>query len=115
MNVKSVTIYHNSRCTKSRQTLQLIRDQGIDPKIVNYLETPPNIVELRRIIKWSKLGVTDFVRQREQRELGLARSASEEELLRQMVANPKIIERPIVVCGSKACLGRPPERVLEIL
>jgi len=115
MKFKSITIYHNPRCSKSRQTLQLIRDHGIEPTIVNYLESPPDVTELRRIVKQSKLQVTDFVRRREQIELGLPTSDDEETLLKQMAANPKILERPIVVCGNKACLGRPPENVLDIL
>jgi arsenate reductase len=110
-----VTIYHNPRCTKSRQTLQLIKDQGVEPTIVEYLKTPPSTDELGTLIK--KLGIrpAELVRKKENKALGLADPTDDEGWIDRMVANPQIIERPIVVAGRKACLGRPPENVLEIL
>ena len=113
-----VTLYHNPRCSKSRQTLQLLEARGVKPKIVEYLNEPPSTAELRAIL--NKLGMKprDLLRQGEARyaELKLKeRALSEEALIKLMVENPILIERPIVVSGNKAALGRPPERVLEIL
>lgn len=117
--MKNVTIYHNPRCSKSRETLALLEQHGVDPKVVLYLETPPSADELKKLLK--ELGFTsarDLMRKKEDlyKELKLADdSLSEEQLLAAMTANPKLIERPIVVKGSKARIGRPPEQVLEIL
>ncbi len=110
-----VTIYHNPRCSKSRQTLQLLIDRGIEPVVVLYLETPPDVPVLRDIV--TKLGIEPaaLVRQKDRRALGLPETDDREELLQQMAANPQIIERPIVLSGTRARLGRPPEQVLEIL
>ncbi|MGK2922026.1 MAG: arsenate reductase (glutaredoxin) [Methyloceanibacter sp.] len=114
----TVTIYHNPRCSKSRQTLALIEDKGVAPKIVDYLKAPPSVAELKRILK--KLGLTarDIVRTGEARyaELGLKdKDIKDDELLALMVENPILIERPIVVSGERAAIGRPPEAVLKIL
>ena len=113
-----VTLYHNPRGSKSRQTLQLLEARGVKPKIVEYLNEPPSTAELRAIL--SKLGMKprDLLRQGEARyaELKLKeRALSEEALIKLMVENPILIERPIVVSGNKAAIGRPPEKVLEIL
>jgi arsenate reductase len=113
-----VVIYHNPRCSKSRRTLELLEARGIKPKIVDYLKEPPSAAELKSILK--KLGIRphDLLRQGEARygELGLKeRDLSDDDLIALMVANPILIERPIVVNGTKAALGRPPEKVLEIL
>lgn len=113
-----VTLYHNPRCSKSRQTLQLLEARGVKPKIVEYLNEPPSTAELRAIL--NKLGMKprDLLRQGEARyaELKLKeRALSEEALIKLMVENPILIERPIVVSGNKAAIGRPPEKVLEIL
>ncbi len=114
----TVTIYHNPRCSKSRQTLALIEDKGVAPKIVDYLKAPPSVAELKRILE--KLGLTarDIVRTGEARyaELGLKdKDIKDDELLALMVENPILIERPIVVSGERAAIGRPPEAVLKIL
>ena len=111
-------IYHNPRCTKSRQTLQRIRDAGIEPEIVEYLSAPPTATELKSII--SKLGLKpeELVRRKEAifKELGLAKAElSPQEWIQTMVDNPKLIERPIVVDGRRAVIGRPPENVDELL
>lgn len=114
----TVTIYHNPRCSKSRQTLALIEDKGVAPKIVDYLKAPPSVAELKRILKKLGLNARDIVRKGEARyaELGLKeRDVGDDELLALMVENPILIERPIVVSGEKAAIGRPPEAVLKIL
>lgn len=112
----SVTIYHNPRCSKSRQTLELIREQGVEPEIVEYLDTPPSAVELKAIL--GKLGKTaaEIVRKKEAKEEGIDVDAlGEDDLIAALAAHPRAIERPIVVKGSKAAMGRPPESVLDIL
>jgi arsenate reductase (glutaredoxin) len=114
----TTTIYHNPRCSKSRQTLALIEDKGIAPKVVDYLKAPPTVAELKNILKKLGLRARDIVRKGEARyaELGLKeRDVGDEELLAVMVENPILIERPIVVSGGKAAIGRPPEAVLKIL
>ena len=114
----SVTIYHNPRCSKSRQTLALLRDKGIEPEVVEYLQSPPKAAELKRILGLLGLGARALMRRKEAayKELGLADEAlSEAALVKAMVENPILIERPIVLANGKAALGRPPEQVLEIL
>lgn len=115
---RRVTIYHNPRCSKSRQTLELLQARGIDPDVVAYLETPPDAATLRRLL--SQLGLTprQLMRRGEERyrELGLDDPALDDDaLIRAMVDNPILIERPIVVSDQGARLGRPPENVLAIL
>jgi len=114
----TVTIYHNPRCSKSRQTLALLEEKGITPKIVKYLETPPSAAELKRVLKKLGLKARDIIRKGEAAyaELGLKDSEhTDDELLALMVKNPILIERPIVVSGDHAAIGRPPEAVLRIL
>lgn len=111
-----VTIYHNPRCSKSRETLKLIEDRGITPQVVEYLKTPPSAEELTRILAALGKKPTEIVRKKEAAEAGIDPAAlSDAELIHAMVANPAIIERPIVTAGGKAALGRPPESVLNIL
>lgn len=112
------TIYHNPRCSKSRQTLQLLQERGIEPDVVLYLDTPPDAKTLGAIIE--KLGITprQLLRKGEDeyKEANLAdTSLSDQQLIDAMVAHPRLIERPIVLHGDKAALGRPPENVLAIL
>ena len=114
----AVTIYHNPRCSKSRQTLQLLRDRGIEPEIVEYLKTPPSADEMDAVL--AKLGIEPraLMRTKETayRDAGMAdEGLSRRVLIDLMVANPIVIERPIVVNGARAALGRPPESVLSIL
>ena len=112
------TIYHNPRCSKSRQTLALLEERGIAPRVVDYLKTPPSVAELKTILKILGLKPRDLMRKGEPRyaELGLKdRDLDDDALIALMVANPILIERPIVVSGGKAAIGRPPESVLEIL
>lgn len=112
----AVTIYHNPRCSKSRQTLALIEDQGITPEIISYLETPPNQATLKKILGMLGTGPGDIVRKKEAKEAGLdIASMSDAAIIKAMVEHPAIIERPIVVSGKKAAMGRPPESVLDIL
>ncbi|WP_260513679.1 arsenate reductase (glutaredoxin) [Serratia fonticola] len=117
--MKNVTIYHNPRCSKSRETLALLEQHGVEPQVVLYLDTPPSVAELKKLLQ--ELGFTsarELMRKKEDlyKKLDLAdETLSEEQLLQAMVSNPKLIERPIVVKGGKARIGRPPEQVLEIL
>jgi len=115
----AVQIYHNPRCSKSRETLALLKDNGVEPDVVLYLYTPPDAATLKNLL--NMLGMTSargLMRQKEDlyKELNLADSAlSENALIEAMVAYPKLIERPIVVKNGQARIGRPPEQVLEII
>ncbi|HJO74213.1 MAG TPA: arsenate reductase (glutaredoxin) [Rhodospirillales bacterium] len=110
------TIYHNPRCSKSRQTLALLGERGIEPDIIEYLETPPSVEELTDILAMLGLGPRDIMRKKEAREAGLDDPGLDDAaLIKAMVANPIVIERPIVVNNGKAALGRPPESVADIL
>lgn len=114
----SVTIYHNPRCSKSRQTLALIEEKGIQPEIVEYLKTPPSMDDLKDILGKLGLSPRELMRTKEAeyKENGLNdESLSEEQLIKAMTENPKLIERPIVLNNGQARVGRPPESVLEIL
>ena len=114
----AVTIYHNPRCSKSRQTLALLQDRGIEPEVVEYLNDTPDAETLDALLKKLKLEPRALMRRKEARfkELGLDDPGlSREALIAAMVEHPILIERPIVVKGAKAALGRPPEKVLEIL
>lgn len=111
----TVTIYHNPRCSKSRETLRLIEERGVRPQVVEYLKTPPSVPELKAILAKLGLGPRDVLRAKEAKEAGVDPSLPDEELIAAMVKNPVVIERPIVVSGDRAALGRPPEKVLEIL
>lgn len=113
-----VTIYHNPRCSKSRQTLQLLTDNGVTPSIIEYLKFPPTAKELDAVLTKLGLDPRDAMRKKEApyKENGLGDPAlSRTALIDAMVANPILIERPIVVAGGKAAIGRPPESVLSIL
>lgn len=114
----SVKIYHNPRCSKSRQTLQLLKDRGVEPEIIEYLKTPPSVEELSDIL--DKLGMQprDLIRKQEAeyKSNGLDNiELANDSILSVMVENPILIERPIVVTDNKAAIGRPPENVLDIL
>lgn len=110
-------IYHNPRCSKSRNTLALLQERGIDPEVVLYLETPPDRETLEGLLTRLGKAPAELVRrgEAEYRELGLGAGSSDSELLAAMASHPKLIERPIVVRGERAVLGRPPENVLELL
>jgi arsenate reductase (glutaredoxin) len=113
---EDAVIFHNPKCSTSRNTLELLRDSGIEPKIVQYLKTPPTRDELVNMIRAAGIGVRDAVRKRESlyAELNLA-DASDDQLLDAMVEHPILIERPFVVTPKGTRLARPMERVREIL
>lgn len=113
-----VTIYHNPRCSKSRETLALLREKGIEPEVVEYLKTPPDAATLERLLRQLGLEPRELMRKKEPpyRELGLDDpTRSRAELIAAIVENPVLLERPIVAKDGRAALGRPPEKVLEIL
>ena len=113
---KPVTIYHNPRCAKSRATLALLREKGIEPRVVEYLKEPPSAAELKRILALLGMKPRDLLRKAEAKAAGLdIAGSSEAALVAAMVKHPIVIERPIVVAGGRAALGRPPEAVLKIL
>ena len=112
-----VTIYHNPRCSKSRQTLALLRARGIEPQVIHYLETPPDAATLRVLLRKLGISARELVRkgEPEYRSARLDRSdCTEAEVIEALAAHPGLIERPIVVSGERAVLGRPPENVLEL-
>jgi len=111
----TVTIYHNPRCSKSRQTLALLRERDADVQVVEYLKTPLDATTIRQLTKMLGLEPRDLIRDKEYRALNLAETDDPAELIKRMVAHPEIIQRPIVVRGDAARIGRPPESVLEIL
>jgi len=108
-------LYHNPRCGKSRQALELLRTRGVEPRIVEYLKTPPDVAELRRVLVLLGMTPRQLIRKREAAEVGLDDpTLTDDALVEGMVANPIVIERPILVAGDRAALGRPPEAVLGI-
>ena len=116
--MSEIQIYHNPRCSKSRQTLALLQQQGIEPSVIEYLKDVPSAADIESLL--SKLGITarELLRTKEDafKEHNLSdTSLSDADIIRAMVASPKLIERPIVVNGNQARIGRPPEQVLEIL
>lgn len=118
MNDDGIVIYHNPRCSKLRQALELLREQGIEPVIVDYLQTPPGVDELERILGLLGFEPRQLMRTQESEYLtaGLAdQELTRAQLLRALHDHPQLIERPIVIANGKAALGRPPERILEIL
>ena len=113
-----VILYHNPRCSKSRATLELLRQRGVEPRVVEYLKTPPSRAELTEILRRLELSARDLMRKNEAEyaEAGLGDPGlTEDTLIISMVQRPKLIERPILVTRGKAAIGRPPESVLEIL
>jgi arsenate reductase (glutaredoxin) len=111
-------IYHNPRCSKSRQTLELVNQQGVKPIIIEYLKVPPSFEELEKILDMLHMEPRDLMRRKETeyRELGLDDpSLDRNALIQAMLDHPKLIERPIVINNGKAAIGRPPESVLDIL
>ena len=114
----TIQIYHNPRCSKSRTTLELLNDKGVQPDIIEYLNTPPNKQQLEQILDMLGLEPRQLMRthETEYKENNLAdETLSRDQLIEAMTRYPKIIERPIVICNGKAAIGRPPETVLEIL
>ena len=116
--MSQVTIFHNPRCSKSRETLALLTDKGIEPTIVEYLKNVPSKDELKAVISALQISPRDLLRKKEAeyKQLDLDNpELSDEQLLDAMIQNPKLIERPIVIKADKARIGRPPESVLEIV
>ena len=114
----AITIYHNPKCSKSRQTLELLKENGITPTIIEYLKTPPTADTLKAILGQLGMATRDLMRKKEDAyaELELDNpSLSDDDLIGFMVKHPILIERPIVLANGKAALGRPPEQVLDIL
>ncbi len=114
----TTTMFHNPRCSKSRQTLELLNENGVHPEIVKYLENPPTIEELKEIRDMLGIGPRELMRkgEAEYKAQGLAdENLSDEELITAMVKTPRLIERPIVIKNGRAALGRPPVSVLDIL
>ena len=113
----NVIIWHNPRCSKSRQTLALIEEQGSNTEIVKYLETAPSIEEIKDILNKLGLRARELMRTKEAlyKELDLKNIEDESQLIQAMAKNPKLIERPVVIMGDKAILGRPPEKVIGFL
>jgi len=116
--MRQPTIYHNPRCSKSRATLDLIVARGFSPRVVEYIANPPSVAEIERLLAMLGLEPRELIRKDEDeyRDLGLADPGlSREQLVAAIAANPRLLQRPIVVFGSKAAIGRPPEAVLAIL
>ena len=114
----NIIIYHNPKCSKSRQTLKLLRDHGIEPTIVEYLKTPPSAAQIKRLLGLLKMSPRELLRKKEAdySALNLADpKLSKDSLIKAMAEHPRLMERPIVVAGQRAVLGRPPEKVLDIL
>lgn len=113
-----IQILHNPRCSKSRHTLALLEEKGIEPVIIKYLDTPPTASELKSILQKLNISARDLLRKGEEeyKALNLSdTSLSEDALIEAMVSHPKLIERPIVIKDNQAKIGRPPESVLDIL
>ncbi len=112
----TITIYHNPKCSTSRNTLKLLQDEGVKPKVVLYLETPLSADEIKGLLKKLKVDAHGLLRKKEAAPLGLDTDAmTDAQLIAAMVKHPILIQRPVVVNGAKAVLARPPETVLSIL
>ena len=117
MNNNAIVIYHNPRCSKSRSACELIAARGLNAEVIDYLKTPPSQDELRGLLKKLGMKLEELVRRGEAvfKENYAGRTLSDEQWLDALVAHPILIERPIVVRGARAVIGRPPEKVLELL
>lgn len=112
-----VVIWHNPRCSTSRATLSLLDQHGLDPDVIDYQKTPPSADELKAVLKKLRMRPRDLIRKKEPlyKELGLdAESLTDDRLVTAMTENPILIERPVVIFGQRAALGRPPENVLDL-
>ncbi len=114
---KTITLYHNPRCSKSRETLALLRERGVEPDVVEYLKTPPTADDVRRLVKQLGVAPHDILRTNEApyKELGLSKESTLDEIAEAVAAHPILLQRPIAVRGDKAAMGRPPENVLPLL
>ncbi|MFC3680829.1 arsenate reductase (glutaredoxin) [Bacterioplanoides pacificum] len=116
--MSEIQIYHNPRCSKSRQTLALLQEKGIEPQVVEYLKQVPSAADIQSLLKKLGISARELLRSKEDayKEHNLAdASLSDDDIISAMIASPKLIERPIVVNGDQARIGRPPEQVLEII
>ena len=112
----AVTMYHNPRCNTSRNMLALLEKKGVKPEVVEYLKTPPSAAKLKELLKMLGMSPRELLRKKEAKEAGLDKPGlTDAEIVAGMTKHPIVIERPIVVKGGKAALGRPPEAVLKIL
>jgi arsenate reductase (glutaredoxin) len=111
----TVTLYHNPRCRTSRTALEMLRKRGIEPKIIEYLNTPPTAPEIKRILEMLDIPAKALLRVKEAKAVGLTKDMDEEKIIAGMAKHPITIERPIAVSGKRAALGRPAEKVLEVL
>jgi arsenate reductase (glutaredoxin) len=115
--VADVVIYHNPRCSKSRETLALLQDHGVEPHVIEYLKAPPSVNRLRELVTLLGGDARSLLRTKEPAyaKTGLSPASSNEDILAALVEYPILLERPVVVKGRKAAIGRPPENVLKIL
>jgi len=116
--MEKITIWHNPRCSKSRDSFKLLEEKGLEAEVVKYLEEVPTKEELQNMLKMLGMdSAQELMRKKETiyKELNLKDETSEEALLEAMIANPKLIERPIVIKGNRAVIGRPIEKVVELL
>jgi arsenate reductase len=111
----TVTLYHNPRCRTSRTALEMLRKRGVEPTIIEYLSTPPTAPEIKRILKMLDIPAKELLRVKEAKAVGLTKDMSEDKLIAGMAKHPITIERPIAISGKKAAVGRPAEKVLDIL
>jgi arsenate reductase len=117
LNMSKVKIYHNPRCSKSRQGLQLLQENNVDFEVIEYLKNPPTKSELKEIIQELGIKPIDLVRKNEKiwKENYKGKNLTDDQIIDAMIAHPKLIERPIVIKDNKAVIGRPTERILELL
>ncbi|KYJ85834.1 arsenate reductase (glutaredoxin) [Sulfurovum riftiae] len=115
--MSKVTIWHNPRCSKSRNAAKLLEEQGIEAEVVKYLDTPPSKEEIKEVLKMLGIPARELMRTKEDiyKELGLKEVEDEEKLIEAMAEHPKLIERPIVIKDGKAAIGRPIEKIIELL
>ncbi|HWE71869.1 MAG TPA: arsenate reductase (glutaredoxin) [Stellaceae bacterium] len=111
----TVTLYHNPRCRTSRTALNMLRKRGIEPTIIEYLSTPPTAPEIKRILKLLDIPAKELLRVKEAKAVGLSKDMSDDKIIAGMAKHPITIERPIAISGEKAALGRPAEKVLDVL
>ncbi len=115
--MSQITIWHNPRCSKSRNAANLLEERGIEANVVKYLETPPTKEEIKEVLGMLGIGARELMRTKEDiyKELGLKEVEDEEALIEAMAAHPKLIERPVVIKDGKAAIGRPIENIIALL
>ena len=113
----TITIWHNTRCSKSRTALALLEERGVEPKKVKYLETPPTESDIRHVLSMLGVSAIDLMRRGETtfKELNLSSDTSEDDLISAMASHPILIERPVIISATQAVIGRPPENALTLL